>query len=435
MGGRGEGIGREGGLTLTGTGVCTCSCTRGNLCAMPHLTLTPPTAPASQTAALPPQPRRPGARHTLATLCAAALWAAGAGTPAVANPSADAAIQPVVVAKGLSNPWALAFLPDGRFLVTERGGRMRVVEANGNVGPPLPGLPRIAAGGQGGLLDVALDAAFDRNRTLYFCFSQADAEGNSTALARAELNADATALTQVKVIFSQQPKVNSNLHFGCRITQPAPDLLFLTLGERFNRAEDAQTLDNHHGKVVRIHTDGRVPADNPFVKQAGALPEIWSYGHRNPQGATLAPDGRLWTHEHGPRGGDEINLPTAGANFGWPQVSFGTHYSGLSVGTGKSALPGTVPPVHQWTPSIAPSGMAFVTSQRYGPGWQGNLMVGSLKFTHLARLELDGTRVVREHRLLTERGQRIRDVRQGPDGLLYVLTDSSNGELIRLMPR
>ncbi|HRK38627.1 MAG TPA: PQQ-dependent sugar dehydrogenase [Burkholderiaceae bacterium] len=360
-------------------------------------------------------------------------WA-GAVTPALSN-ATDEAITPVRVAQGLANPWAVAFLPDGRFLVTERKGNLRVVEANGTVGPPLAGLPRISAGGQGGLLDVVLDTGFERNRTLYFCFSEAGDGGSSTALARAELAADATRLDKVKVIFSQQPKVASTLHFGCRITQTAPDVLFLTLGERFNRAEDAQTLDNHHGKVVRIHTDGRVPADNPFVKQAGALPEIWSLGHRNPQGAALAPDGRLWIHEHGPRGGDEINLPAPGANFGWPQVSFGTHYSGLSVGSGKSALPGLVAPVHQWTPSIAPSGMAFVTSQRYGPGWQGNLVVGSLKFTHLARLELDGTRVVREHKLLADRGQRIRDVRQGPDGLLYVLTDSSNGELLRLVPR
>lgn len=395
---------------------------------MPHPSSNAPT----QTA---PTRRRPGARCTLASVCAAVVWGGSAGTaPALAN-TVDASVTPVVVAQGLANPWGFAFLPDGRFVVTERKGKLRVIEANGSVGPALAGLPRISTGGQGGLLDVVLDTGFERNRTLYFCFSESGEGGSSTALAKAELAADATRLDKVKVIFSQQPKVSSNLHFGCRITQPTADTLFLTLGERFSQAEDAQTLDNHHGKVVRIHTDGRVPADNPFVKQAGALPEIWSYGHRNPQGAALAPDGRLWVHEHGPQGGDEINLSTPGANFGWPQVSFGKHYSGRAVGTGQSAMPGATAPVHHWTPSIAPSGMAFVTSQRYGPGWQGNLVVGSLKFAYLARLELEGTRVVREHKLLAERGQRVRDVRQGPDGLLYVLTDATNGELLRLVPR
>ena len=395
---------------------------------MPHLSQAPTPNPLTQLR------RRSSTRFTLASVCAAVAWVAGASTSALAN-TADSAINPVVVAQGLANPWGFAFLPDGRFLVTERTGNLRVVETNGSVGPPLAGLPRISAGGQGGLLDVVLDVGFERNRTLYFCFSEAGNGGSSTALARAELAADATRLNQVKVIFSQQPKVSSNLHFGCRIAQPTADTLFLTLGERFGQAEDAQTLDNHHGKVVRIHTDGRVPADNPFVKQAGALPEIWSLGHRNPQGAALAPDGKLWVHEHGPKGGDEINLPTPGANFGWPQVSFGQHYSGRAVGTGQSAQPGVTAPVHHWTPSIAPSGMAFVTSNRYGAGWQGNLVVGSLKFAYLARLELDGNRVVREHKLLAERGKRIRDVRQGPDGLLYVLTDASNGELLRLQPR
>lgn len=381
----------------------------------------------------------PGARLSLlgAYLSALAGWCVGTSAIAAeaSNPLVTAPITVQVVAQGLAHPWGLAFLPGGRFLVTERGGKLRVIDAHGTVDPPLAGVPRVSAGGQGGLLDVVTDAAFERNQTLYFCFSEAGEGGNSTALARAELAADATALSNVKVIFSQQPKVASSLHFGCRIAQPAPDLLFLTLGERFSRSDDAQTLDNHHGKVVRIHTDGRVPADNPFVKQAGARPEIWSYGHRNPQGAAMAPDGRLWVHEHGPMGGDEINLPAPGANFGWPLASWGLHYSGRAVGNGQPTQPGVTAPVHHWTPSIAPSGMAFVASNRYRPEWQGNLMVGSLKFAYLARLELDGTRVVREHKLLAERGQRIRDVRQGPDGLLYVLTDAANGELLRLLPR
>ena len=210
--------------------------------------------------------------------------------------------------------------------------------------------------------------------------------------------------------------------------------MWLTLGERFSQRDDAQTLNNHHGKVVRVGKDGRVPTDNPFVAAPGALPEIWSYGHRNSQGATLGPDGRLWMHEHGPQGGDEINLPLPGRNYGWPRVSFGIHYDGSPVGDGASAQSGLESPLHHWTPSIAPSGMAFLTSDRYGPAWKGNLFVGSLKFQYLDRIELQGGRVVAEHRLLEDVGQRIRDLRQGPDGLLYVLTDSPSGKLIRLLP-
>lgn len=354
-------------------------------------------------------------------------------------------IKPVTLAKGLDHPWAVAFLPAGQFLVSERVGALRVVQANGEVGPPLDGLPAVAAGGQGGLLDVILDSDFARNRSLYFCYSEpaASGSGNSTALASARLSSDMRRLESVRVLFSQQPKVASQLHFGCRIVESKnadgrPDgLLYLTLGERYRQRDDAQSLDNHHGKVVRIGKDGRVPADNPFVGRAGALPEIWSLGHRNPQGATLSPSGVLWIHEHGPMGGDEINLPRPGANFGWPLVSFGKNYNFTAVGDGGTARSGTEPPLHQWTPSIAPSGMAFVTSERYGKAWVGNLLVGSLKFSYLARLELTRPfegKVVRETRLLEDLGERIRDVRQGPDGYLYVVTDSANGQLIRLLP-
>jgi len=354
-------------------------------------------------------------------------------------------IKPVTLARGLDHPWAVAFLPAGQFLVSERVGALRVVQANGEVGPPLDGLPAVAAGGQGGLLDVILDSDFARNRSLYFCYSEpaASGSGNSTALASARLSSDMRRLESVRVLFSQQPKVASQLHFGCRIVESKnadgrPDgLLYLTLGERYRQRDDAQSLDNHHGKVVRIGKDGRVPADNPFVGRAGALPEIWSLGHRNPQGATLSPSGVLWIHEHGPMGGDEINLPRPGANFGWPLVSFGKNYNFTAVGDGGTARSGTEPPLHQWTPSIAPSGMAFVTSERYGKAWVGNLLVGSLKFSYLARLELTRPfegKVVRETRLLEDLGERIRDVRQGPDGYLYVVTDSANGQLIRLLP-
>ncbi|MGB4061226.1 MAG: PQQ-dependent sugar dehydrogenase [Burkholderiaceae bacterium] len=336
--------------------------------------------------------------------------------------------RPEVVAKDLAHPWGLAFLPDGRFLMTERPGRLRVVEANGRVGTPVAGVPPVAAQGQGGLLDVVTDSAFAQNRTVYLCYSEPDTlsgRTNSTALVSAHLSDDGTRLEGLRVLFSQRPKVASSAHFGCRIVESGPTL-FLTLGDRFRHAADAQTLDNHHGKVVRVLKNGGVPPDNPFALKPSpsALPEIWSWGHRNVQGATLGPDGQLWTHEHGPQGGDEINRPQAGQNHGWPVVSFGKHYGGATIGEGLTEKPGLQPPLHHWTPSIAPSGMAFVTSDRYGPAWKGSLMVGSLKFGYLARLTLANGQVVAEERLLQDRGQRVRDVRQGPDGLLYVLTDS-----------
>ena len=307
-------------------------------------------------------------------------------------------VRPEILATGLQNPWSLAFLPDGRFLVTERPGRLRVVAADGKLATPVKGLPEIAAGGQGGLLDVITDSDFARNRTLYFCFSEPAAAGkaNSTALARATLSADNARLENVKVIFSQKPKVASSAHFGCRIVESRtpgingqPDgKLFLTLGERFSRMEDAQKLDNHLGKIVRTNKDGSVPQDNPFVGKTGALPEIWSYGHRNAQGAALAPDGTFWMHEHGPQGGDEINLPKPGANYGWPVITYGENYGGGKIGEGLTHKAGMEQPLHYWVPSIAPSGMAFLTSERYGKAWRGNLFVGSLKFAYLDRIEL-----------------------------------------------
>jgi len=364
---------------------------------------------------------------------------------AISGANAQAqAVRPEAVATGLQNPWALAFLPQGRFLVTERPGRLRVVEADGRLGPPVAGLPAIDAGGQGGLLDVITDAGFAANRRIYFCFSEpaVSGGGNSTALARATLAADNSRLEDVQVLFSQKPKFSSSAHFGCRIVEAQKDgkpdgTLFLTLGDRYSRMQDAQKLDNHHGKVVRINKDGSVPKDNPFVGRAGALPEIWSYGHRNMQGATLAPDGSYWTHEHGPQGGDEINLPQPGRNYGWPVITYGENYGGGKMGEGITARAGMEQPLHYWVPSIAPSGMVFLTSTRYGPAWQGNLFVGSLKFAYLNRIELSAPfkgQVVREHKLLDGGGERIRDVRQGPDGLLYVLTDSPRGRLLRLQP-
>jgi glucose/arabinose dehydrogenase len=360
------------------------------------------------------------------------LVRAGLGL-ALGSAAASAAAQRAeTVAKGLQHPWAVAFV-DGRYLVTERAGRMRVVEADGRVGPALQGVPAVAAGGQGGLLDLVPDSSFATNRTLYFCFSEPGPGGNSTALATARLSDDRTRLEQVRVLFSQQPKVASQMHFGCRIAETREGLLFMTMGDRFYRKDDAQKLDNHLGKVVRITKDGAPAPGNPFIGRAGALPEIWSYGHRNAQGATVAPDGRFWMHEHGPQGGDEINVPEAGRNYGWPVVTFGENYGGGPIGEGITAKAGMEQPLHYWVPSIAPSGMVFLTSDRYGPQWKGNLFVGSLKFSHLDRIELQAGKVARESRLLQGAG-RVRDVRQGPDGLLYLLTDEDDGKLLRVLP-
>jgi len=316
-----------------------------------------------------------------------------------------------------------------------------IIEPNGELGEPVLGLPGMAAQGQGGLMDVLLDNDFVSNNTLYFCFSEPGQGGNSTALARARLSSDRLRLEGLKIIFSQKPKVVSSAHFGCRIvesqTNGKPDgMLYLTLGDRYSQMNDAQTLNNHQGKIVRIYKDGRVPDNNPFVKRSGALPEIWSYGHRNVQGAVLSPDGSLWTHEHGPQGGDEINPVLPGRNYGWPVITYGENYGGGKIGQGLTSQKGMEQPLHYWLPSIAPSGMVFLSSERYGSAWVGNLFVGSLKFAYLNRVELSqpfGGKVIGEQKLLEDLGQRIRDVRQGPDGWLYVLTDNARGQLIRLV--
>jgi aldose sugar dehydrogenase len=354
-------------------------------------------------------------------------------------------IKPIVVASELTHPWAVAFLPEGKFLITERPGRIRVVDSNGKVNAALQGVPEVFARGQGGMLDIITDSSFVQNRTVYFCYSEPTSGtelgtgANSTALARAKLSNDYSRLEDIKVIFRQMPKVQSTMHFGCRIVEALKDgkpdgNLFLTLGDRYSRQQDAQTLDNHHGKVIRITKDGLTPKDNPFIADSKAKPEIWSYGHRNPQGATLASDGTLWTHEHGPQGGDEINVGKAGKNYGWPVITFGKTYGiGATIGEGTERAD-IEPALKTWVPSIAPSGMAFLTSDKYGANWKGSVFVGSLKYKYLHRIELEGKKVARESRLLEDLAQRIRDVRQGPDGYLYVLTDASNGRLIRLQP-
>ena len=340
------------------------------------------------------------------------------------------ALRVSTVARGLENPWALAFLPDGRMLVTERPGRMRVVARDGTLGAPLANLPVVVAQGQGGLLDVALDRDFANNRVIYFTFSEPGDGGAATSVARARLGAN--TLEDVRVIFRQLPKVRGGLHFGSRIVQGRDGNLWVGLGERGQR-DRSQDLGTHLGKVVRIRPEGGAPPDNPFAGRTGVLPEIWSYGHRNIQGAFLHPaTGALWTVEHGARGGDEVNRPEAGRNHGWPVITYGRDYSGLSIGEG-TAKAGMEQPVHYWDPSIAPSGMAYYDASAI-PGWKGSLLVGSLKFGLLARLQMDGARVVREERLLEGLNERVRDVRVGPDGLVYLLTDNSDGRILRVEP-
>ncbi|MBM3114324.1 PQQ-dependent sugar dehydrogenase [Jeongeupia naejangsanensis] len=340
------------------------------------------------------------------------------------------------VAQGLAHPWGLAFLPDGRMLVTERPGRLRIVSPGGALSAPVPGVPDVFASGQGGLLDVALDPKFATNRRVYLSYAEADSNGRAgTAVARAELveTGGKPGLTALQVIFRQQPKVEGGAHFGSRLVFARDGTLFVTLGERYQR-DRAQDLGTHLGKVVRINTDGSIPAGNPFSGRQGARPEIWSYGHRNPQGAAINPaSGRLWTVEHGARGGDEINIPLAGANYGWPVITYGRDYTGFKIGEG-TAKAGMQQPVYYWDPSIAPSGMAFYAGDRY-PGWRGSLFVGALKDTMLVRLTLSGEQVVAEERLLQQEKRRIRDVRQGPDGWLYLLTDEDDGQILRLQPK
>ncbi|MCE4558097.1 PQQ-dependent sugar dehydrogenase [Pelomonas cellulosilytica] len=339
------------------------------------------------------------------------------------------------VVDGLKTPWAVAFLPDGQFLITERDGALRTAKAGGKPSAPIQGLPVIDVQGQGGLLDVQLDSDFARNRTIYFCFSEpsADKKANSTALARARLSDDLKRLTDVKVIFSQKPKVESKLHFGCRIAEAPDGKLFLSLGERFTQMQSAQTLDNHLGKIVRVAKDGSVPADNPFVNTPGALPEIWSYGHRNSQGLVVDEQGRLWQHEHGPQGGDELNLIKPKLNYGWPVITYGENYGGGKIGEGLFAKAGMEQPLVKWVPSIAPSGLARLKSAKYGAGWQGSFFIGSLKFGYLERVKLDADNRPVEQEKLFEGTGRMRDVREGPDGLLYLVLEG-HGKVMRVVP-
>ncbi|WP_430512334.1 PQQ-dependent sugar dehydrogenase [Pannonibacter phragmitetus] len=337
--------------------------------------------------------------------------------------------QMVEVAGELEHPWSLAFLPDGRMLVTERPGRLRIVGADGSLSAPLKGLPEIYDSGQGGLLDVILDPDFAENSTIYFSYSTPVERRGTTRIARAKL-AD-TSLEDVTVLFTAKTKGSNGRHFGSRLVFGKDGYLYASIGDH-GADETAQDLSLHSGKIIRITKDGAPAPDNPFLNTAGALPEIYTYGNRNPQGMALAPSGEIWANEHGPRGGDEVNVIKAGLNFGWPDTTYGRAYSGLPMGEGPEKE-GVTPPIRVYIPSIAPSGMAFYQGNAFKE-WQGDLFMGALALTHLNRLDIKDGKIVGEERLLEDLGWRIRDVREGPDGFLYLLTDAEDGKLVRIEP-
>jgi len=365
----------------------------------------------------------------------------------------DVAFDVTVLAKGLNRPWAVEPLPNGDFLITEKTGQLRIVSAKGEVGQPIGGLlpvgaggvsstsgqgglPPITARGQGGLLDVALSPNFTKDRTIFWSFSEQREGGSGTSVARGRLTEDRRNLEQVRIIFRAMPTYNNGLHFGSRLAFGPDNMLYITLGDRFDRPNrpKVQQLDNHLGKIIRINPDGSVPADNPFAKQSGAMPEIWTLGHRNIQSAAFDENGRLWAVEHGPQGGDELNLIEKGKNYGWAVVSYGEEYSGEPLPGAVTTREGYEQPVYYWDPVIAPSGAQFYTGNAF-PAWRGSLFVGALREQRLVRLVIKDNRVTGEEHLLTDRGQRIRDVRQGPDGALYVVTDQTNGELWKITPK
>lgn len=339
------------------------------------------------------------------------------------------------ITQELNKPWGMAFLPSGDLLVTEKASTLRLVSLTGSISEPLAGVPAVVDSGQGGLLDVAIDPDFATNSWVYLSYSEADpngGEGSSTAVMRAKLTP--TGLTDGTVIFRAAPKYERAAHFGSRLVFSPEGHLFITLGDRFSAKDDAQTLDTHHGKVVRIMPDGSIPADNPFVTTVGALAEIWSYGHRNVQGAAIHPaTGELWTAEHGPKGGDEINIPAAGKNYGWPIATYGVNYDDTIISP-LTHVDGTEQPHYYWVPSIAISNMIFYTGDQF-PAWHGDLLVAALKGSHVARLDLEGERVMHEETLFAgDIGQRVRDIEQGPDGYIYLLTDDRSGRLIQIKP-
>jgi len=364
------------------------------------------------------------------SLLTCSLWNGASLSAETVIPTKHYPVRLQAITSDLYHPWGLAFLPDNRFLVTERSGLLRIVSADGTLSDPISGLPRIIAEGQGGLLDIALSSDFSESGLIYFTYSEPGPDGSGTALARAVLDLPTMSLKDVRVLFSQQPKSDDGRHFGSRIVIARDGNLFITTGDRGQRGQ-VQNPKINRGQIIRVKPDGTVPKDNPFFGRSSYRPEVWSMGHRNPQGAALHPTtGELWTVEHGARGGDEINIPRAGRNYGWPVISYGRHYSGLKIGEGTHKE-GMEQPIYYWDPSIAPSGMTFYTGAVF-PAWKDNLFIGALKDRMLVRLTLRGEKVVSEERILTDLDERIRDVRQGPDGYLYILTDSPDGQLIRL---
>ena len=366
--------------------------------------------------------------------------AAFAGQTRACGVASDVAFDVTVLTTALESPWAVEPLPDGALLVTEKPGRMRIVSASGEVGPQIGGVPAVDADRQGGLLDVALSPTFEADRTVFWSFTEPREGGNSTSVARGVLAPDGTRLDEVRVILRTQPTYDNSFHFGSRLAFAPDGTLFVTVGERSDTTTryQAQQLDSHLGKVLRIQPDGSPAPGNPFVDREGARPEIWSLGHRNPQAAALDAEGRLWVIEHGPRGGDEVNLVEAGANYGWPLITYGIDYQGGPItyeggpASGAEAQrDGLEQPVYFWDPVIAPSGAEFYDGDAF-PAWRGSLFVGALRGMRLVRLVIEGGRVVGEEHLLADRSQRIRDVREGPDGFLYVVTDM--GELWRIAP-
>lgn len=359
-----------------------------------------------------------------------------AGQTRACEAKSNVAFDVTVLAKGLEHPWAVEPLPDGGLLVTEKPGRMRIVSATGQMGQPIAGVPEVDARGQGGLLDVALSPKFGTDRAIYWSYSEPRKGGNATSVARGVLSPDQRRLGEVRVILRAQPTYDGDKHYGSRLVFGPDGMLYVTLGERSDAPmrPQAQRLDSHMGKILRINPDGSVPKDNPFVGQSNALPEIWTLGHRNIQAAAFDPQGQLWEVEHGTNGGDELNLIEKGKNYGWPLVAYGEEYSGRAIPNAVTAREGFEQPVYYWDPVIAPSGMQFYTGDAF-PAWKGSLFVGALREARLVRLTLENEKVSGEEHLLADRGQRVRDVRQGPDGSLFIVTDQENGQLWKIVPR
>ena len=404
------------------------ACTQQPVASSPENPTTAPPSTSTQTTPCTPLETRPANVPEQRP--------AFAGQTRACGTTSNVAFEVVVLARDLENPWAIEPLPNGDLLVTERPGRMRIVSAAGDVGAPIAGLPAVVARGQGGLLDVALSPTFATDRTIYWSYSEPRQGGNATSVGRGVLSADSRRVDGVRVIFRAMPTYDGSMHFGSRLAFGPDGMLYITLGERSVREvrPQAQQMDSHMGKTIRIAPDGSVPPDNPFAGRNDARPEIWSVGHRNVQASAFDPQGRFWIVDHGPQGGDELNLIEKGKNYGWPVVSFGEEYSGAPIPNSSTTRAGFVDPVYYWDPVIAPSGAQFYTGDAF-PAWRGSLFIGALREQRLVRLTLANDRVTGEEHLLADRGKRIRDVRQGGDGSLYVVTDEDDGEVWKIVPR